>query len=188
MLTSLYFDLGGPGLTPGDPTIVGGAAWVAEGSSLIGPAKKLDGIQDDLSALWGYNNYAYEEFGFLGPNFVSTRTAHADAFTSGGKLGGPDFGLASAGDGIGDLYGALPAVSDTIHVHLQLQGEVESLWSIVDEGSYIPYVEFGSNYAFLQDTPPPGGAPVPEPITAAGMLVGAGSLLGYLRRRRGPSA
>jgi len=182
MLTSLYFDLGAPGLAAGDPMIVGGSAWVAAGSTMVGSAKKIE-TYDDLSAWWGYGNREYEEFAFLGPNIVSTRTAVADTFAAGGKLGGPDYGLASAKNGIADLYGPLPAVSDTIHVRLVLDQELGSLASIIAPENHIPYVEFGSNYAFIKDMPPLAPPAVPEPLTVAGLLVGAGTLLGYLRRR-----
>ncbi|MBL7139532.1 MAG: PEP-CTERM sorting domain-containing protein [Planctomycetes bacterium] len=181
MLTSLYFDLGGPGLAPGDPMIVGGFAWVAAGSIMVGSPKKIE-TYDDLSAWWGYGNREYEEFDFLGPNIVSTRTAVADAFAPGGKLGGPDYGAASANEGIRDLYGPLPAVSNTVHVRLELDQDLGSLLSIIDPQNHVPYVEFGSNYAFIKDMPPLQSQ-VPEPMTLTGMLIGAGALAGYLRRR-----
>jgi len=180
ILTSLYFDLGGPGATAGDPAIIGGEAWVADGSQMVGRANKIK-TWDDLSAWWGYSNFKYEEFPFLGPNFVTARESHGTAFAPGGKLDGPDYGAASASEGITDLYTSVPAVCDTVQVFVELDTSLADLTSIVAPGNYLPYIEFGSNYEFfVGDEPPP---PIPEPATACAGLLGAGALLRYLRRR-----
>jgi len=188
ILTSLYVDWGAPGLAAGDPLIAGGSVWVADGSQMVG--KKIE-AWDDLSAWWGFANYQYTEFDFLGPNFISSRTAHTEAFEAGGKLNGPDYGLASTDDDLIGLYTSLPVAADTVVVRLDLDGDLTTLAGIVRTGNYQPHIEFGSNYEFFRGSrppvlppePPPQNPEVPEPLTAGGVLLGAGTLFGYLRRR-----
>jgi len=188
ILTSLYVDWGAPGLAAGDPLITGGSVRVADGSQMVG--KKIK-AWDDLSAWWGFANYQYTEFDFLGPNFISSRAAHTEAFASGGKLNGPDYGLASAEDDVIGLYTSQPAAADTVVVRLNLDADLTTLAGIVRPGNHQPFIEFGSNYEFfrsdcppiLPPEPPPQNPEIPEPLTAGGVLLGVGTLLGYLRRR-----
>jgi len=192
ILTSVYFDLGGPGATAGDPFITGGEVWVADGSQMVGPANKIKAY-DDLSAWWGHGNTEYEEFEFLGPNFVSSRGSHATAFDDGGKLNGPDYGVASAVPGIADLYTSQPVVLDTVRVVVDLDQPLEDLSAIIAPGNDTAYIEFGSNYDFFaddvppHDEPPQKSPPIPEPATACAALLGGGTLLAYLRRRTRPA-
>lgn len=183
-LTSLYLDFGGPGETSGDAMIVGGGAWVAEGSTGVGKHNTFE-EGDDISHLWGYGTHTYdtsEGFPEMGPNIVSTNRAHMTAFASGGKLPGPDYGAISSANLVGGHSSGLSTISDTIQLRILLDQNVGDLWSLVATANRKPYVEFGSDHEFfVQDDPP---VVVPEPVTLAGFLCGAGFLLGYVRRRR----
>jgi len=184
ILTSLYFDLGGPGLNPADPAIVGGQAFVGAGSVGVGNGNDLVAGQE-ISNLWGFTNFKYTEAGmeFLPPNIVTVLTAHADAFT-GGNLEGPGYGAISALNLLDAHNAGLPSISDTVALFVQLDQDVESLASIVAAGNYVPYVEFGSDaHFFVADDPPSPPPAVPEPLTLLS-LGGAVAALGcYLRRR-----
>jgi hypothetical protein len=185
LLTSLYVDLGAPGLGADDPRIIGGQVWVHDGSQMVGPANKIK-AWDNLSAYWGYGTHLYEEWEFLAPNIVSSMTAHITAFAPGGKLNGPDYGAISDLDLAGGHDAGLPAVSDSVFIDLTLDRAAESLASILDDDGIAPHVEFGSDYDFVSVRyPPVNTPPIPEPMTLTAGLLSAGALLGYLRRRAG---
>lgn len=187
VLTSLHFDLGAPGLNPGDPRIIGGAAHIAAGSEGVGNGNALE-AGADLSALWGFGNFQYgEPYDFLPPNFLTTIAAHGTPFEAGGRLKGPDYGAISSANLLGAFSTGLPTISDTVEFTVYLDKPVTSLAEILAPGHIVPRVEFGSDYAFGVPDEPPGEPPpgaVPEPATVAGLALGAGALATYIRRRR----
>lgn len=186
VLTSLYFDLGAPGLNTNDPKISGGGAWVADGSHGVGNGNTLQSGAD-LSTLWGYGNFKYEApQEFLGPNFVTTISAHGTAFAEPASLKGPDYGALSSANLQSAFDTGLPTITDTIRFELTLNKEI-TLGGLVADGSFKPYIEFGSDFAFhVADnppTPPEPEEPIPEPLTLTCLAAGAAALAGYLRRR-----
>ena len=185
-LTALYFDLGAPGLNASDPGILSGQAFVAAGSAVIGGRNPLpEGTE--LSDQWGFGNYKYTELemAFLAPNFVCAMRAHTTAFDGTSNLRGPDYGTVSAANllDVEDLE--MPLVSNSVRILLTLDQDLDTLGSIIHPANYAPHVEFGSDYRFIGPNDEPPNAPVvPEPLTAMGLLLGAGGLAGYIRRRR----
>jgi hypothetical protein len=187
VLTSLYFDLGAPGLNPNDPKIIGGGAWVAVESYGVGDHNDLK-AGDDLSKLWGYGNFKYEApQEFLGPNFLTTISAHGIPFAQPGALKGPNYGALSSANLLNAYDTGLPTIADTVRFSLTLDRDVTTLADLVAEGQYTPYVEFGSDFQFYvaDDEPGPNQqpGPIPEPLTLAGLAAGAAAMIGYLRRR-----
>lgn len=186
ILSSLYFDLGGPGLGGSDPVITGGSACVGPGSVGVGKQNVNLGEGDDLSDKWGFGNFKYTEepMDVLAPNFITTMTAHADPFAP-GKLKGPDYGTISALNLDGGHSAGLPAISDTVYAFITLDQPIDTLASLLAAGNYQPYVEFGSDYEFLvPDAPPPGSPVIPEPLTLVGLSLGVAGLASYVRRKR----
>ena len=184
VLTSLYFDLGAPGLNPGDPVIIGGAAWVASGSiGVAGATGLVEG--DDISHLWGYGNYQYgDPMSYLSPNFITTLTSHATPFEP-GKLQGPNYGGVSALNLDGAFDTGLPLISDTVYAVVNLDQPIASLADLIGPGKAPAYIEFGSDFEFhVADCPPPPPPIIPEPATMLGALLGLGGIGAYLRRRR----
>jgi hypothetical protein len=187
VLTSLYFDLGAPGLNPNDPKISGGGAWVADGSHGVGNSNALQSGAD-LSKLWGYGNFKYEApQEFLGPNFVTTISAHGTAFANPASLKGPDYGALSSANLLSAFDTGLPTIADTIRFNLTLNTDIETLGGLVADGNFKPYIEFGSDFEFyVADDPPTTPEPqepIPEPLTLTCLTAGAAALAGYLRRR-----
>jgi len=189
ILTSLYFDLGAPGLNAADPAIIGGWAWVGDDSYSIGKDGSLSG-GDEVSTLWGFGNFQYTEPGMdmLPPNLLSTNTAHTTAFQGSETLKGPEYGLATGDtDVFPETTGGLTAIRDTIHVQAWLDRDLATLASLIEPGGFVPHIEFGSDYEFLvqDDFPPPPPSPpaVPEPLTVLACSLGVGSLAVYGRNR-----
>lgn len=183
LLTSLYFDLGGPGLGPGDPRVIGGAAYIADDA--YGQFRKRPLLPGgmDISWYWGHGNFQYgDPQAFLPPNFVSAMQAHTKPFKGTRSLNGPDWGALSEANLEDALTSARYAmIVDTVRFELLLDTVIPDLRSLVAPGNMIPYVEFGSDYEFfVADDPPPL---VPEPVTLAGMGGALVALAGYVRRR-----
>jgi hypothetical protein len=186
VLTSLYFDLGAPGLNPNDPKIIGGEVRVADGSYGVGDGNTLQ-PDADLSKLWGYGNFKYEApQEFLGPNFVTTISAHATAFAQPASLKGPNYGALSSANLLNAFDTGLPTIADTVWFSLTLDKDILSLGGLVANGNFKPYVEFGSDFEFYvaDDLPdsPTSTPPIPEPLTLTGLVAGVAALAAYLRR------
>jgi hypothetical protein len=186
ILTSLYFDLGGPGLGATDPAITGGWAFVGDDSVGVGKKNSLVG-GEDISNLWGFGNFKYTEPGMemLAPNILTTLTAHASAFT-GGNLKGPDYGAISGLNLLDGHNAGLASISDTVRLVVRVDQGLADLRSILSPDNYLPYVEFGSDADFFvaDDLPPsPIPLPVPEPLTIFGIATALAGLAGYIRRR-----
>jgi len=189
MLTSLYFDLGAPGLNPADPRIIGGQAWVGEGGYSIGKDGSLSG-GDEISTLWGFGNFQYDEPGqsMLPSNFITTNTAHSVAFAGAEVLSGPEYGLATGDLTVfPDTSDGLTAIRDTILATIWLDADLADLSSLIHPDSYTPHIEFGSDYEFLvRDHLPPFPVPagaIPEPVTILVVSLSAVAVAGYCRTR-----
>jgi hypothetical protein len=135
----------------------------------------------DLSAVYGFSNTG---IGNTGVGSLSNATNAVTSHSNGGNAvtsftgvtglpGGLEWGIVP--DGSSDIGNGSFFVQNSVLLTLTLSAPLADLSFLVN-GSY---VEFGSDYLFVPDTP---GTPVPEPATL--LLVGTGALALVARARR----
>jgi len=187
-LTALFFDLdGGPSLNPVS-AMLGDGAVVYQGSTIITDING-DGVIDeadrDVGGEWAYKmnvptlpaTHAISSVGLddlIGPK---------DRFDTTMNLAGPEspdgmqYGILSAGDDLATGNGGIlgnPMSRDSVVFTLSGldpdfdPGDISNVW-----------FHYGTSYT--SPLPPPSA--MPEPATMTALVLGAGALTGYTRRR-----
>ena len=158
LLTSIAFDL------PGSIAITGGTAVISPSSYSVNFDMGYYGAGANVSPEWGYGNEGSTGFETR-VNFVSTIVAGTTTKFAIGNLDGPsslDGPQGGLTNGLIDMGSELGAIRNSVIFTLTLGNTIPDL-SFLDNGAI---VEFGSDKAFVPNTP------VPEPATM--LLFGSG--------------
>lgn len=187
-LTALFFDLaGGDSLSPVN-ALLGDGAVVYQGSTIITDING-DGVVDaddrDVSGEWAYKTkvptlpatYAISSVGLddlFGPK---------DRFDTSMNLAGPkspdgmQYGILSTGDdpstGNGGISGSVMSRDSVVFTFSGLDTDFDP--------ADISNVWFHYGTSYTSPLPPPPS--MPEPATMTALMLGAGALVGYTRRR-----
>jgi len=90
--------------------------------------------------------------------------------------------LAAMGVGMGDTIGVLVQTRDKNVALYGGNGRALNFWP--DSTCFNALYDPAQFYDIVVSTSEPVQEPIPEPVTLAGLVLGVGSLVGYIRRRR----
>lgn len=145
ILTGLSFDLGAPGVSAGDPSIVSGTVRTGPTTVSLDFDVVSVGGDEDVSGEFGYGNAGS---GSLLPNLVSALDVQALGFGGANldgpvELAGPAAGLVPAAGPLASLGGE-GALQGEVVIELNLDAPLTGLGFLGDHGAL---VEFGSGRA-----------------------------------------